>query len=176
MRSIWPTAISTEPLCTQLTPSSAIRARRERTHPIGVNVAQKRATILDPLENNIGHQDAFPRPRLSARFRFSQGTLAGTRNNGRNAPIADRGGLKRGRQQSTLLRHWPLEFGASAGHPSVAGRSAGGTGHSRSRSRHLRSSPAMPLLRRPHDHCRGLCARRCTARPALRRRDDDVIR
>jgi hypothetical protein len=21
------------------------------------------------------------------------------------------------------------------------------------------SSPAMPVLRRPHDHCRGLCAR-----------------
>jgi len=54
MRSVWPTAISTEPLCAQLTPSSAIRARRERRHPIGVNVAQKRATVLDPLENNIG--------------------------------------------------------------------------------------------------------------------------
>ena len=29
----WPTAISTEPRCTQLTPSSAERARRERRHP-----------------------------------------------------------------------------------------------------------------------------------------------
>ena len=29
----WPTAISTEPPCTQLTPSSAERARRERRHP-----------------------------------------------------------------------------------------------------------------------------------------------
>src|SRR6516225_7399476 len=54
MRSVWPTAISTEPLCAQLTPSSAIRARRERRHPIGVNVAQKRATVLDPLKNEIG--------------------------------------------------------------------------------------------------------------------------
>jgi len=26
----------------------------------------------------MGHEDAFPRPRLSARCRFSQGTLAGT--------------------------------------------------------------------------------------------------
>ena len=26
-----------------------------------------------------GHEDAFPRPRLSARCRFSQGTFAGTR-------------------------------------------------------------------------------------------------
>ena len=32
------------------------------------------------------HEDAFPRPRLSARCRFSQGTLAGTRGNGRDAP------------------------------------------------------------------------------------------
>ena len=32
------------------------------------------------------HQDAFLGPRLSARYRFSQGTLAGTRGNGREAP------------------------------------------------------------------------------------------
>ena len=36
----------------------------------------------------MGHEDAFPRPRLSARYRFSQGTLAGTRGNGRDAPTA----------------------------------------------------------------------------------------
>src|SRR5437763_10032551 len=34
----------------------------------------------------VGHEDAFPRPRLSARCRFSQETLAGTRGNGRDAP------------------------------------------------------------------------------------------
>jgi hypothetical protein len=34
----------------------------------------------------MGHEDAFPRPRLSARFRFIQGTFAGTRGNGRDAP------------------------------------------------------------------------------------------
>ena len=39
-----------------------------------------------------------------------------------------------------------------------------------------RSSPAVPVLRRPHDHCRGLCPRRRTARPALRRRDQDLRR
>src|SRR6516162_6911710 len=49
MRSVWPTAISTEPLCTQLTPSSATGARRERRHPISVNLAQKRAVALDPF-------------------------------------------------------------------------------------------------------------------------------
>ena len=41
--------------------------------------------------------------------------------------------------------------------------------HDSSRSgRHHRSSPAMPVLRRPHDDRRGLWARRRTARPALR--------
>src|ERR1700719_404201 len=32
----------------------------------------------------VGHEDAFLRPRLSARCRFSQGTFAGTRGNGRD--------------------------------------------------------------------------------------------
>ena len=36
-----------------------------------------------------GHEDAFPRPRLSARCRFSQGTFAETLGNGRDAPTAD---------------------------------------------------------------------------------------
>ena len=31
----------------------------------------------------VGHEDAFPRPRLSARCRFSQGTFAGIQGNGR---------------------------------------------------------------------------------------------
>jgi len=35
----------------------------------------------------MGHEDAFPPPRLSVRCRFSQGTFAGTRGNGRDAPI-----------------------------------------------------------------------------------------
>ena len=35
----------------------------------------------------MGHEDQFPRPTLSARYRFSQGTLARTRGNGRDAPI-----------------------------------------------------------------------------------------
>ena len=34
----------------------------------------------------MGHEDAFPRPRLSARCRFSQRTFAGPRGNGRDAP------------------------------------------------------------------------------------------
>jgi hypothetical protein len=35
---------------------------------------------------HLGHEDAFPRPRLSARCRFSQGTFAAMRGNGRDAP------------------------------------------------------------------------------------------
>ena len=37
----------------------------------------------------MGHEDAFPRPTLSARYRFGQGTFAGTRGNERDAPIPD---------------------------------------------------------------------------------------
>jgi hypothetical protein len=41
---------------------------------------------------------------------------------------------------------------APDGHPNAARRAAGSTGRNRSGSRH-RSSPAMPVLRRPHDYC-----------------------
>ena len=37
----------------------------------------------------VGYEDAFPRPKLSARSRFSQRTFAGTHGNGRGAPIPD---------------------------------------------------------------------------------------
>ena len=44
-------------------------------------------------------------------------------------------------------------------------------------ARRDRPSPAMPLLRRPHDHRRDLRARRRTARPAVGRRwDQGLIR
>src|SRR5262249_2442633 len=59
--------------------------------------------------------------------------------------------------------------------PIPKGRAAGIARHGRSR-RHYRSSPAVSLLRRTDDHCRGLCARRRTARPALRCRYQDAIR
>ncbi len=49
--ALWPTAISTEPRCTQLTPSSAERARRERRHPKASTA--KKSLALDPLENEI---------------------------------------------------------------------------------------------------------------------------
>ena len=48
----------------------------------------------------MGHQDTFLRPRLSARYRFSQGTFARTRGNGQDAPESD----DRGFLQMTLAR------------------------------------------------------------------------
>jgi hypothetical protein len=49
----------------------------------------------------IEHEERLPPPRLSGCCRFSLRTFAKAQGNGRNAPIADRGGLERGRQQST---------------------------------------------------------------------------
>jgi len=49
----------------------------------------------------VGHQDAFLGPRLSARYRFSQGTLAGARGNGPDAPIPDLRAVVPGRGGST---------------------------------------------------------------------------
>ena len=40
-----------------------------------------------PRKSLKGHEDAFPRPRLSARNGFGQRTFAGRQGNGRNAPI-----------------------------------------------------------------------------------------
>jgi hypothetical protein len=60
------------------------------------------------------------------------------------------------------------------GRPNPSGRASGRTRHRRS-GRHDRSSPAMPVLRRPRGHRRGLCAQRRTTRPALRRRDQNLI-
>ena len=52
----------------------------------------------------MGHEDAFPRPKLSARCRFSQRTFAGTRDNGRDAPIPAPHLIGLEPQESTPLR------------------------------------------------------------------------
>src|SRR6516225_9556008 len=44
-------------------------------------------SALPPRRSVMGHEDAFPASRLSARSRFSQRTFAGKRGNGRDAPI-----------------------------------------------------------------------------------------
>ena len=52
------TAISTKPPCTQLTPSSANRARGERRHPKASTT--KKSLALDPLENSIDVKRTVP--------------------------------------------------------------------------------------------------------------------
>jgi hypothetical protein len=49
----------------------------------------------------MGQEGRFPPPRLTARCRISQETFAGTRANGRDAPIPDLPTLTREREGST---------------------------------------------------------------------------
>jgi hypothetical protein len=51
----------------------------------------------------VGHEDAFPPPRLSARCRFSQGTFTGTRGNGRVKFAYDGGGIGKGATATLLV-------------------------------------------------------------------------
>jgi len=41
----------------------------------------------------MGHEERFPRPKLSAGCGFGKETIAGMRRNGRDAPVADLGRL-----------------------------------------------------------------------------------
>ena len=57
------------------------------------NLERQKCTQLsqsEPLPRTavVGHEDAFPRPRLSGRCRFSQGTFAGASGNDKDAPKA----------------------------------------------------------------------------------------
>jgi hypothetical protein len=65
---------------------------QQRPYPITLDERRLstllRQPICDQRMAGKGHEDAFPRPRLSARCRFSQGTFAGTLGNGRDALIA----------------------------------------------------------------------------------------
>ena len=53
----------------------------------------------------MGHEDQFPIPKLSDRYRFSQMTFAGTSANGQDAPIPAVRVPKIGRLKSTQSRH-----------------------------------------------------------------------
>ena len=53
----------------------------------------------------MGHEDAFPRPTLNARCRFSQETFAGKRGNGRDAPTPAVRPTTASRLRSTLSSH-----------------------------------------------------------------------
>ena len=64
-----------------------IDRRRERAGGLtrGLKATQLSQFPSRPRRSLKGHQDAFPRPRLSARCRFSQRTFTRTRSNGRDA-------------------------------------------------------------------------------------------
>src|SRR5262249_10846169 len=52
-----------------------------------------RSDISEPdvalgFSHSLGHEDAFPPPRLSAGYRLGKPTFAGTQGNGRDAPIS----------------------------------------------------------------------------------------
>jgi hypothetical protein len=73
---------------------SAIPVARPSRSFLAGDSAQYEFTSFDasgPVEVIVApdHEDAFLRPRLDARYRFSKGTLAGTRGNGPDAPISD---------------------------------------------------------------------------------------
>ena len=59
----------------------------------------------------MGHKDAFPRPRLRGRCRFSQRTFTRTRSNGRVVPIPDTRGTATERRASTQSGSFPKPGG-----------------------------------------------------------------
>src|SRR5580698_1834096 len=71
------------PLCFRTPPASRIDLRYWLRADVVPCSTFKRSDLTP--RSLQGHEDAFPRPRLSARCRFSQGTFAGTRGNGRDA-------------------------------------------------------------------------------------------
>ena len=58
--------------------------------------------LTHPL-NSFQAEDAFLRPRLNARYRFSKRTLAGTQGDGRDAPLAVVRGAEIERQGSVRV-------------------------------------------------------------------------
>ena len=68
------------------------------------------------FSHGLGHEDAFPRPRLSGRCRFSQVTFARTRGNGRDAPEAVlRPSQDIDRRRPLKSHSWPTPTDAQAG-------------------------------------------------------------
>jgi len=64
---------------------------QQRRYPITLDerllATLLRQPICDQQMAGKEHEDAFPRPRLSARFRLGKATFAGTPGNGQDAPI-----------------------------------------------------------------------------------------
>jgi hypothetical protein len=70
-------------ICDDRVSSHRHQANRERQES-----TSRPTTDRGPPRAGMGHEDAFSRPRLSARCRFNQETFAGTRGNGEDAPKA----------------------------------------------------------------------------------------
>jgi hypothetical protein len=64
--------------------------------PVSTQLSRSRRALLTA---GVGHEDALPRSRLSARSRFSQRTFAGTRANGREAPVPEPPALMLGNEE-----------------------------------------------------------------------------
>src|SRR5438477_10627210 len=92
MRSHWPTAISTEPPCTQLTPSSA-NEHVENADTRGAEIAQNEPLPIDPLENTFGGY----RGKLDS-------IRCGSRRSAARSPDAAGGATARGREMERLER------------------------------------------------------------------------
>ena len=109
--ALWPTAISTEPRCTQLTPSSAERARRERRHPKASTA--KKSLALDPIREQYSSTSAVCNAQIPATSyaigapwsRVSVKPLRTFRGRGRRS-TARRGGKDESR--------WPWKCGSRA--------------------------------------------------------------
>src|SRR6516165_4799359 len=64
MRSVWPTAISTRPLLRPADPIKCHVSTERMQTPNRVHTTDNRATVLDSLENNIGH--SLPKGRAAS--------------------------------------------------------------------------------------------------------------
>jgi hypothetical protein len=108
-----------------------------------------------------GHQDAFPRPRLSARGRFSQRTFAGTWGNGRDAP-SGANTLCRGDRLRACLG--PRTLSTAARH-SPGRRSSWACKTARSRSNWRHHQPDVPVPARARTRPRRRQARIAADKP-----------
>jgi hypothetical protein len=70
--------------------SANVRNRRKgrdnHTDREGPQTTQLSRSLRIPRRASMGHEDAFPQPRLSARCRFRKKTITGMPRNGRDAP------------------------------------------------------------------------------------------
>src|SRR6516162_5726411 len=81
--------------------------------------AQRAETLVIAGVQKPAHKDAFPRPRLRGRCRFSQRTFTRTRSNGRDAPIPDLPALTPERGSSTQSGPFGATAAVVRGQPAI---------------------------------------------------------